>query len=318
MPDHDSVLAKAMHSARVVQPTVVDKQGHSSLQTSEHPRQMLHHRMQISANHHEMSMGRLVDRVRPPSLRIFDQIPMNTADHVRQIKLITPYLAGQAVAFVGDSDGASMLLGMLNTYAHQRPSRMLLLDFDERLLNGVRAIAKRFGFGRILETQLYNVFDPLPSHLVGQFDWFYTNPPYGSNNQGASARLFITRGCELTGLNGKGCIILPHDGARNWTRDAMLMTQRFLCQYDWMTSEKINELHRYRLDDDEALTSSLMLVERHAEQIGQPMPYAGRRVTFNDIPLFYGRNVQQPYPHYIRANGTQDFGWGEGRFEHND
>jgi len=318
MPDHDSILATAVSSAHVAQPAVVDKPGRLSSATLERPRQMLHHRMQISASQREVSMGRLIDRVRPASLRLFDQIPMYPADHVRQIKLMTPYLAGQTVAFVGDSDCASLLLCLLNTRPSQRPSRMLLLDFDQRLLDRMHDVAKRCGFSHILETQLYNAFDTLPQHLVGQFDWFYTNPPYGSNNQGASARLFITRGCELTQPNGKGCIILPHDGERDWTRDAMLMTQRFLCQYDWVTSEKINELHRYRLDDDRNLTSSLMLVEHIADPVVQPMPYASRRVAFDEISLFYGRNVPQPYPRYIRSNGVMDFDWDEAKVERYD
>jgi len=318
MSDHDSVLAKAMRSAQLVRPTVADKQDRMQLDTLEYPRPMLHHRMQIRASQREMSLGRLVDRVRPPSLRMFDQIPMNTDDHVRQIKLITPYLAGQAVAFVGDSDGASLLLCLLNTLPNQRPSRILLLDFDERLLNVAHRAAKIFGFAHLLETQLYNAFDALPAQLIGQFDWFYTNPPYGSHNQGSSARLFITRGCELTRFNGRGCIILPHDGERGWTRDSMLRTQHFLCGHAWVTSEKINELHRYRLDDDQNLTSSLMLIEHIANTIVQPMPYAGRRVAFDEIPLFYGRNVQQPYPRYIRTNGDQDLVWDEERFEQYD
>jgi len=318
MSDQHSNLIMTVRSSRTAQPVVVRKQSRlaPAIQKISHPR--LRHRLHISASRLELSMALLVDRARPASLRLFDQIPMNPDDHVRQIKLITPYLANQAVAFVGDSDGASILLCLLNKHPDWRPNRILLLDFDQRLLNVARDIAERFGFSHILETQLYNVFDALPPYLVGQFDWYYTNPPYGSHNQGASARLFITRGCELVRPCGKACIILPHDDERAWTRDVMLMTQRFLCQHGWVTSEKINELHRYRLDDDQNLTSSLMIVQRDAAHITQPMPYAGRRVKFDEIPLFYGRNVLPPYPRYIRSNNLQDFDWSEVKVASNE
>jgi predicted methyltransferase len=244
---------------------------------------------------------------------MFDQIPMLPADHVRQIKIMAPYLAGKDVAFMGDSDGASLLLGLLGAHLGKLPRHMLLVDFDERLLVAARAFAQQHGFSHLLTTRLYNAFDPIPLDLRGQFDWFYTNPPYGSHNEGASVRLFVTRGSELTRAGGHGCIILPHDGERDWTRSAMRETQRFLVQHDWVVIEKLRGVHRYRLDDDRQLTSSLVLVDHTPGDQATPMPYAGRRVAFAEIPLFYGRTVNPPYPRYIRADGTLDCGWSSSR-----
>lgn len=309
MPVSHSNVAASAHSARIAQQTTRDEQRrYAPIDRDRLPRQ-LQHRLQVNVSQVERAMASLVDRKRPKSLRQFDQIPMRPRDHVRQVKVMMPYLADQSIAFMGDSDGTSMLLGLLTTYRSQRPSRMLLLDFDERLLDVARCIAEEYAFDHILETQLYNAFDRLPSHLIGQFDWFYTNPPYGSHNQGASARLFITRGCELTRSGGRGCIILPHDDERGWTRDAMLTTQRFLCDHGWAVSEKVNRLHRYRLDDDRRLTSSLMLVEQIDDAAIQPMPYANRPVAFDEITLFYGRTATLPYPHFISADGSFDCNW---------
>jgi len=240
---------------------------------------------------------------------MFDQIPMIPYHHVRQIKIMAPYLAGQSVVFMGDSDGSSLLLGLLGAHLELQPKRMLLLDFDERLLHVAHCFAERHGFGHLLETQLYNAFEALPSDLISQFDWFYTNPPYGSHNQGASVRLFVTRGCELTRPNGQGCIILPHDRQRDWTRLAILETQRFLTTHGWPVGDKVREVHRYQLDDDRQLASSLMLVEHIADALTSPMPYASRQVSFAEIPLFYGRDVHPPYPRYIRTSGAIDHSW---------
>jgi len=230
---------------------------------------------------------------------------MRRNDLLRQAKLISPYVSGKSIAFIGDMDGASALLGLLVQCGWARPAQMLVLDFDERVLDAACSLAYQYGFASWLETRPYNVFDPVDTDLVGQFDWFYTNPPYGSSNTGASARLFITRGCELVRPGGEGCIILPDDGFRPWTQQAMLETQRFLTAHGWMVTEKLNQMHGYQLDDDPGLASSLVLVKEVAAGTARlcSLPHAGRRVDHKEIPVFYGRSVAAPYPRYINMHG---------------
>lgn len=256
---------------------------------------------------------RLIERVRPSSLRAFDQIPMRQNHLLQQVKFMAPRLAGKSVAFMGDHDSASLLLGLLGVLGRSSlPKNMLLLDFDERLLVTAQKVAKKFQFDHILECRLYNVFDPIPEDLVGVFDWFYTNPPYGCRNEGESARLFVTRCCRLAkNNNSRGCIILPDDDEREWTRVAMLATQRFLCQHNWAVDEKISQFHKYHLDDDRELTSSLLLVKcgLEANNLSELMPYARRAVHYDEIEHFYGESVRAPYPHYIRHDGSYDFDW---------
>jgi predicted methyltransferase len=257
---------------------------------------------------------RIIEQMRPDSLRQYDQIPMLGHDLLCQVQLLAPYMAGRAVAFIGDHDGASTLIGLLSSMAQlPRPARIVMLDFDERLLIAARGVAAHNGFGDYFETYLYNVFDRLPRKLGGQFDWLYTNPPYGSRNVGESARLFLARGFELVRQREHvgGCIILPDDHARRWTRSAMQKTQSFLCSHGWKIDEKVNRLHRYHLDDNRSLASSTMIISRDAKfQYGSfSTNYSGRRVMFGEIPNFYGRNVLPPYPRYIRAGGQLDFSW---------
>jgi hypothetical protein len=252
----------------------------------------------------------LIEQARPQALRIYDQIPMRADDLLHQAKLIGPLLGGMAVAFVGDYDSTSALLGLLGTLGDPQPARMLVLDFDERVLAAVQGIAGRHGFAHRLEVRRYNVFDPVPADLIGRYDWFYTNPPYGSCNNGASARLFIARGCELTRRrDASGCIIVPDDPTRPWTRRAMLATQQFLAAHNWLVREKLDGMHRYHLDDDRHLASALLLVDhvRDAYGVSRPVPYAGRRVDVSEIPQFYGRAVAPPYPEYINRTGHSVF-----------
>ncbi len=250
----------------------------------------------------------LWEAARPESLRAFDQIPMRGSDLLCQVKLIAPHLAGKRIVFVGDHDGTSLLLGLLSSQGMIKgPAQMTLLDFDDRLLEVASALAEEHHFSERFTSRLYNVFDPLPKELVGTFDAFYTNPPYGASNLGASARLFITRGCELTKSEwSEGYILLPTDHERLWTRASMMATQSFLINHGWRVAAQLPQLHRYHLDDDAALMSSLLCVEREAAVMhAPPLPWQGRAVNPLEIPHFYGRDVLPPYPKYIAVDGRE-------------
>ncbi len=276
------------------------------------PDRLLKHRLQVPITAAEEEALALVEQARPEPLRAFDQIPMRGEDLLRQAKLVLPSLTDKAVAFVGDLDGTAVLLGLLAVRGARGPSRMLVLDFDARVLAAALGLATRHGFADLLVVRRYNCFDPLPNDLVGEWDYFYVNPPYGSHNRGESARLFITRGCELVRTDGgSGCLILPDDPARPWTQRAMHATQRFLAIQGWVVREKLDQIHRYHLDDDPELPSSLVLVDRVAPTDSgiPPMPYAGRRVGFDEIPGFYGQDVLPPYPRYIDREGKHDDDW---------
>lgn len=275
--------------------------------------QLIRQSLSSNVSDQDLRAAKSLEKIRPLALREFDQIPMRSHHLLQQVKLIAPFLAGQSVVFMGDHDSTSLLIGLLGARGRiPLPSHMLLLDFDERLLVVAENFARRAGFGDLLECRLYNVFDPVPSDLIGRFDWFYTNPPYGCRNNGESARLFITRCCELARQdNSHGCIILPDDPQRLWTRASMLTTQRFLCNSGWTVGEKINKFHQYHLDDDSELSSSMLIVESNEliRLVPNPMPYVGRKVDFGEIENFYGYSVSPPYPHYIRYDNRFDYNW---------
>ena len=165
--------------------------------------------LRLSETDSELLAAERVAMSRPKSLRDYDQISMHAGDLLKQAKLTQSFLKDKRVAFVGDNDGASLLLGLLGALGGDMPARMTLLDFDRRILASADALAQEGGFAERLETRPYNVFDPVPDDLAGSFDVFYTNPPYGKKNAGASGRLFITRGIELCHRRGGagGCVI---------------------------------------------------------------------------------------------------------------
>jgi len=254
----------------------------------------------------ERTLVEILEKARPESLRAFDQIPMRGMDLLFQVKLVAARLANKNVVFMGDHDGTSLLLGLLSSQGFVRPpARMTLLDFDERLLATAQTLAKEYNFDSLLETRPYNVFHPEPSDLRATFDAFYTNPPYGKSNLGESARLFIARACNFTKPDqATGYILLPNDQERRWTRESMYLTQRFLIDYGWNISTQLPALHRYYLDDDKTLMSSLLIADRIFDGASY-MPWTGRQVGHKEITNFYGQSVLPPYPLFISEDGRE-------------
>ena len=271
--------------------------------------------LHLSETPNELLAAERVARSRPEPLRDYDQISMRAGDLLRQAKLMLPSLKGKRVAFVGDNDGASLMLGLLGMLNGDMPEHMTLLDFDRRILASAANMAHEAGFADQLETRPYNVFDPVPADLVDSFDVFYTNPPYGKKNSGASGQLFITRGVELCHPRGGacGCIILPDDDERPWTAQAMHSTQKFLVEHGWIVRDKISQMHQYHLLKDPGLASSTVWVRDVFAGVGfTKMPYVGKRVSQAEIEHFYGEKVKPPYAHYILENGERDYDWTNG------
>jgi N4-bis(aminopropyl)spermidine synthase len=251
-----------------------------------------------------------IERVRPPSLREFDQIPMHGFDLLRQARLLMPLLAGKQVVFMGDSDCLGVLIGMLGQRPDLRPAAIHILDFDERLLSAAEDVAVRYGFADVLHTWRYNVFDAVPKALADSCDVFVTNPPYGRYNDGKSARLFIRRAVEMiVPDHGRGAIILPDDPSRPWTGEAVKTSLRFLHRHGWEKQAQLHAIHGYHLDDDPGLKSDLILVERTKTDYYRKRPVKSRRQGWDAIPDFYGRSTRPPFPRYILSDGTLDLNW---------
>jgi len=139
---------------------------------------------------HLVSLADSVAYNRPRPLREYDQIYMMSGDMLAQAELMKDYVDSKRLVFLGDGDGMSMLFGLLATKGEMAPpKRMLVLDFDKRILENIQRFAASNGFkssGVVLYTEPYNVLDPIPDEHFGTSDFFYINPPYGSKNFGRS------------------------------------------------------------------------------------------------------------------------------------
>ena len=235
---------------------------------------------------------------RPPPLRQYDQIYMKLGDMVLQAELVQELVQGKEVVFMGDGDGMALVFAYLSALnLLEGPKRSVVLDFDERIVLSIQKFATEHNLDGLIEAYLYNVKDPVPAELMGKFDFFYTNPPYGSANNGQSAIVFIDRCLESCLPGCAGCLIAPYSKERAWTRKAMFQIQAYAIQVGLVVCEMLRDLHGYHLDDDPALLSSTIVLERVHHH---PTVFRNDYIPQEKLKNFYGRDSLD-IPRYIRA-----------------
>jgi len=239
---------------------------------------------------------------RPMPIRELDQIYMKHADILLQIEHITKWFLNKSVVFIGDGDAIALGIAYLqaNKELENNISNILVLDFDERIVNSINEFAIKQNLSEIIKARLYNVADALPEELWQTFDCFYCNPPYGSSNDGVSISSFMKRGFEATNENAIGCIVIADVPDLSWTRHVLQYTQSHILDNGFIISEMVPRFHTYHLEDDPDLTSCSIIVERFPHISG----------SYNSIPLsdgelekFYG--IHEPLKYKYIKDMTQ-------------
>ena len=185
---------------------------------------------------------------RPQPLREFDQIYMKAADMVLQAEFIARWANGKRLAFIGDGDAISVSVA----YLHKReiidygPSKIVVFDFDERICGAVARFADSERLDA-LEARRYNVIEPMSASPP--FDCFYTNPPWGASNEGASVKLFVRRGMEAINYSGEGTIVIADDHELEWPQRVLANTQKFALDSGFFVQKLMSRMHTYHLDD---------------------------------------------------------------------
>lgn len=241
---------------------------------------------------------------RPRPIRKFDQIYMKTGDMVMQSEFIASWANGKRLAFIGDGDAISVCVA----YLHARgivgygPSMTTVFDFDERIVRAVNRFADKERLEN-LQAVLYNCLDPLPQSKA--FECFYTNPPWGASNNGASVKLFIQRGIEAVRNRGEGVIVIADDDELEWPQEVLYQVQAFASQRGFYVSRMMPHLHAYHLDDAPDLHScNLMIKARPANPLrADSEPVKDR----SQLDHFYGREAP-PRVHYVREHERSDYG----------
>lgn len=241
---------------------------------------------------------------RPRPLREFDQIYMKTADMVLQSEFVAKWADGKRVAFIGDGDAISVCVAYLR---HREilpygPSRIVVFDFDERICNAVTRFADKERL-ETLSATLYNCLDAFPGPT--DFDYFYTNPPWGASNEGESVKVFAQRGMEATAFQGEGMVVVADDPELAWTKRVLANLQASALEVGFFVQRMLPHVHSYHLDDAPNLRSCNVMLravpgERRiapSEAIRDPRRLAN----------FYGRN-SYPRVRYVREMVRLDYG----------
>lgn len=223
---------------------------------------------------------------RPPAIRKYDQIYMKDSDLLVQTLIMSPILAGKTILFVGDGDSMSLsLLYLARLGFIPSPKHCVILDFDKRIVNFLNQFAADHDFADRLTACTYNVIDPLPETFVSKFDYFYTNPPYGASNGGASIIAFLARCLEGCKALCGGCIIIPVNNHYEWSLSVLDNVRSFLLECGAEVSCILPDMHSYHLDDNPDLRSSTIMVERYSSI---PNKYCGKKLPDNLLMNFYG------------------------------
>jgi hypothetical protein len=138
---------------------------------------------------HEAVLEKLREygRLRPAPLPQLDQAHATPETALRRALYMLEEggLAGRSVLFLGDDDLTSVAAGLLGV-----ARRLTVVDVDERLLEMIKETSWKEGLG--IQCVHHDLRKPLPEDLVGEFDTFFTDPPYTP----AGLRLFLSRGIQ--------------------------------------------------------------------------------------------------------------------------
>lgn len=235
---------------------------------------------------------------RPMPIRELDQIYMKHADMLLQIEHISKWFSGKRVIFIGDGDAIALGLAYLqkNEELESSIKEILVLDFDQRIVNSINKFAAKHDLVDIITARLYNVADALPIEYWHKFDCFYCNPPYGASNEGVSITSFMKRGFEATGESSLGCVVIADVPDLKWTVDVIFHTQMYALSKGYIVCEMIPEFHSYHLDDDPDLKSCSIVFRRRCFE---NCKYASEALSEQELDKFYGEKEPLIYQ-YVR------------------
>ena len=242
---------------------------------------------------------------RPRPLREFDQIYMKAGDMVLQSEFVAKQAEDKRLAFIGDGDAISVCVAYLQKRGiiDYGPARVTVFDFDERIVGAINRFAENEEIGN-LDAQLYNCADALPASRE-RYDIFYTNPPWGQYNDGASVNLFVQRGIEVVHRQGSGIVVIADDPELAWTKVVLGKVQQFALNRGFIVSRMMPRLHAYHLDDAPELRSCNLLLRSLSENVA-----SAESGSLDDPYLlanFYGR--EQPLRvQYVREKKRVDYG----------
>lgn len=217
---------------------------------------------------------------------------------------IAERFADKDVVFIGDGDAIALSVMHLTTQGivENGPRSIRVLDFDERIVKSIIRFADKYRMDDRISATLYNVIDPLPADVLGAYDRFYTNPPWGASNGGESVVVFLERAFEAMKNGGQGVLVIGDDEGLPWTQEVLLAAQQRACGLGYIVGEMVPTWHLYHLDDAPDLRScSILFRSVNATTLESHALPPERRVNF------YGRGNRLRI-RYVKERETLNYG----------
>lgn len=168
---------------------------------------------------------------RPPADPSLDQAPIGLSQALLNISYFLSVISNESsFAFLGDDDFHSLLLAKL------LPGLSItVFEADPRIITAINDIARQ----EFLKVSVVNanMRQEIPTMFHGQFDAFYTDPPYSK----FGAMLFLYRGIQLLAKKRAswGVIALPYTVLPLDVREMLLSIQMYLLQNGFLIEESI-------------------------------------------------------------------------------
>jgi predicted methyltransferase len=167
-----------------------------------------------------------------PTLK-FSQGYMNEYDVILRVTFMHYYndLVRKDFILIGDDDLLSVALALT-----ELPSRICVLDIDERIGEFLIQVNKEYGFE--IEFQKYNVSDPLPKKYLGKFDVFSSEPLETLSG----LKAFLLRGISSLKKNGSGYfgLTVAECSYKKWIK-----IEKFLTRMNCVITDLIKDFSRY-------------------------------------------------------------------------
>lgn len=241
---------------------------------------------------------------RPRPIRELDQIYMKAGDMVLQSEMVAKWADNKRLAFIGDGDAISVCVAYLKDQKifDYGPSRITVFDFDQRICGAVNRFADKARL-ETLSAVLYNCIDAFPQ--LGDFDCFYTNPPWGASNDGASVHVFAQRGMEAVGYTGEGMVVIADNHELEWPQKVLATTQQFALERGFYVQKMASQVHLYHLDDNPELKSCNLMFKALPNN---KSPGHSESIMDQDrLHNFYGRD-QHVRIRYVKEKMRVDYG----------
>ncbi|RLI21608.1 putative methyltransferase [Candidatus Bathyarchaeota archaeon] len=177
-----------------------------------------------------------IARQRPRPTLDFFQGYMQEEDVIARVALMHHYgdLHKKEFILIGDDDLLSIALSLTGL-----PSRITVLDIDRRLGDFIKEANKEYGFD--IEFRRYNVAEPLPEDLIGNFDVFSSEPLETLTG----LKAFVSRGISCLKENATGYfgLTILEASHKKW-----LAIQRLLSRMNCVITDIISGFSAYPMD----------------------------------------------------------------------